>query len=122
MSRLRVPIGVVIVVLAIVGLSVGQDPAPKYKGTLPSGWKKIGLDDTQIQKIYKIQAEYRGKIDALEQKVKALREEERAEMEKVLTTAQKDRLRELRDKKDKPPDTKDAPPKDAPAKDKDKDK
>jgi hypothetical protein len=98
MKRLRVFGGVLGVAIVIGGLSFGDDPAPKYKGTLPPNWKKIGLDNDQVQRIYKIQGQYRGKIESLETQIRKLKDEERAEMEKVLTKAQKERLKEIRDK------------------------
>jgi hypothetical protein len=97
MIRLRVLFGVLAAALVICGLSLGDDPAPRARGTLPPNWKKIGLEPAQVQKIYKIQSEYRGKIEALEVQIRKLRADERAEMEKVLTKAQKDRLKELRE-------------------------
>jgi hypothetical protein len=96
-----------------------KEPDPKLKGQLPAGWKQLGLSAEQTQQIYKAQAAYKAKIDALKQQIEDLRAEEKAELEKILTKAQRDRLREIREKelpKDGPP--KDAPPKDAPAKDK----
>src|SRR5262249_54576446 len=80
-----------------------KEPPPK--GQLPPNWKKLGLTDDQVKKIYKIQTDYRVKIDDLEEKIKEFKKQERAEMEKVLTDAQKARLKELKDG-DSPPDKK----------------
>jgi Spy/CpxP family protein refolding chaperone len=85
-----------------MGDDTKKDPAPppKAKGTLPAGWRQLGLTDQQKDKIYKIEAEYRGKIDVLEQKIKELRKEQRDELVKVLTDAQKARLKEIREARD----------------------
>jgi hypothetical protein len=72
------------------------DPPPRYKGTLPANFKKIGLSAEQKTNIYKIQAVYGAKIDALTQKIAELKADERAEIDKVLTDAQKQMLRDLR--------------------------
>jgi hypothetical protein len=72
-----------------------KDPPVKLRGQLPAGWRRLGLDEKQVQAIYKIQHDYRGKIDDLEQQIKALKKQERDAMEKVLTAAQKARLKEL---------------------------
>lgn len=68
---------------------------PKVKGTLYQNWKKLGLTDDQTQKIYKIQAGYRGQISKLEGEIRDLRKKEREEAMSVLTDAQKQRLKEL---------------------------
>jgi Spy/CpxP family protein refolding chaperone len=104
MSRVRTWAGL-LAVLFLVGWLVaaddkkaGDEPkdttSPK-KGTLPTGWKKLGLSDSQTQEIYKIRSKYRAKLDELEQQLRELRQQERAEEYKVLTDAQKARLKEL---------------------------
>jgi Spy/CpxP family protein refolding chaperone len=77
-----------------------KDPDPKAKGTLRPNWKKLGLTDDQTQKIYKVQSDYRAKIDVLEQQIKDLRQQELTDQVKVLTEAQKARLKELGEFKD----------------------
>jgi Spy/CpxP family protein refolding chaperone len=76
-----------------------KDPPVKVKGTLPQGWKKLSLTDTQVQDIYKIHSKYQTKIDELAQQVRELRQEQRTEEYKVLTDAQKARLKELGEEK-----------------------
>ena len=71
-----------------------KQPA-KVRGQLYAKWKELGLTDEQKQKIYKIQSEYRARIDELERKAKELRAEERVKAQDVLTPAQKARLKEL---------------------------
>jgi hypothetical protein len=117
MSRLRPCLGLLSVAL-LVGWLVAADtktgddkkdpPDPKAKGHLRANWKKLGLSDDQEQKIYKVQGDYRAKIDALEAQVKALKDEEYAKEVEVLTDAQKARLKELDAFKDptKPDDKK----------------
>lgn len=118
------------VVMALVVFAgnwlMGQDTKPpRLRGQLYAKWRELGLTDEQKQNVYKIQAEYRGKIGELKQKISQLQREERTKAEAVLTAAQKARLRELLSgggtPKDKAPpkETKDkTPPKDKPLKDK----
>jgi hypothetical protein len=100
-----------------------DDPPPKFKGQLPAHYKQLGLAEKQIQDIYKVQATYKGKIDALMQQITDLKTMEHQDVENVLTNDQKIALAKLLvgdlPEKDKPtPATdKDKP---APATDKDK--
>jgi Spy/CpxP family protein refolding chaperone len=82
--------------LAAADEKKADSPAVKAKGTLPANWKKLGLTDDQVQKVYRIESDYREKIGVLEAQIKKLKEEQRAEMESVLTDAQKARLKEIR--------------------------
>ena len=82
-----------------------KDPPPKLKGTLPQGWGKLGLTADQKQKIYKVQADYRVKIEALERQLELTKKNRREEMEKVLTKEQMAQLRkEALPEKDKDKD------------------
>ncbi len=81
------------VLCLMLGVGVAQE---KIKGRLPPGFAKLGLSDEQKQKIYKIQAEYEAKIEALEAQIKKLREEERAQIFGVLTPQQKELYLKLR--------------------------
>jgi len=78
---------------AICVLAAAED---KVKGQLPAQYKKLGLRDDQVQKIYKIQTDYRGKGADLEKQLKELKTKEKAEVEGVLTDEQKNRLKEIR--------------------------
>ena len=89
-----------------------KQPTTKFRGQLYAKWRELGLTDEQKQRIYKIQSEYRAKIDELEKKVKELRREERSKAEEVLTAAQKARLKELLSGTPEPAKDKTAPPKD----------
>ena len=107
--------------LSGVGSRAADDPKtqPKFRGQLYAKWRELGLTDEQKQRIYKIQSEYRAKIDDLEKKVKELRQEERSKAQAVLTAAQKARLKELLSGATEPAKDKADPPKDKPpAKDK----
>jgi Spy/CpxP family protein refolding chaperone len=103
--------------LSGVGSRAAEDPKtqPKFRGQLYPKWRELGLTDDQKQRIYKIQSEYRSKIDELEKKAKELRSEERSKAAEVLTPAQKARLKELlsgtaEPTKDKAEPAKDKPP------------
>jgi TolA-binding protein len=87
MSRLRV----FLLLFALVGLCSpwveGQDkprdrePAPRMRGQLPQNWGKLGLTDEQKQKVYKVQNEFRPKIEALQRQISELRDQERKEFQ-----------------------------------------
>src|SRR5438067_9212498 len=102
--------------LSGVGSRAADDPKPatKFRGQLYAKWRELGLTDEQKQRIYKIQSEYRTKIDELEKKVKELRREERSKAEAVLTAAQKARLKELLSGTSEPLKDKAKPPEDKP--------
>ena len=126
MSRLRCALFVLGLALLAVTSTSGQDKKsdkddPKVKGTLPAHWRELGLSDDQKQKVYKVQAGYKAKIDDLEKKIKDLKAEEQEERLKVLTEDQRKKLREILagEPKDKDKDKDKAPDKDK-AKDKDK--
>ena len=93
--------------LVLSGGSIGQDnkpkeepkkdekkkdePAPKAKGVLPQNWKKLGLSDSQVQEIYKVQGKYNEEINKLEAKIKELKAAREKEEKAVLTAEQKNR-------------------------------
>lgn len=95
MTRLRLGVGVVALVVALGTLHGQEKKEPPAKGQLPPQWKKLSLSEEQTKKIYAVQTEYRGKIAELEDKVKELRKQERLDLEKVLTDGQKARLKEI---------------------------
>jgi Spy/CpxP family protein refolding chaperone len=106
MSTLRM--GAIALTLAMIGVVYSQDKKPddkkpddkkppvKLKGYLPQNWKKLGLRDDQVQKIYKIRADAKAKADELKAKLDKLKAEEKEQLEKVLTPEQLKRLREIR--------------------------
>jgi Spy/CpxP family protein refolding chaperone len=125
MNRLRWAL--LVVGLALLATSTSgqdkKDDEPKVKGKLPPHFSKLGLSDEQKDKIHKIDAAYKAKIDDLKKKLKDLEDEQREEERKVLTDQQRAKLRELllgeKPDKDKDKD-KDKPSDKDKAKDKDK--
>jgi Spy/CpxP family protein refolding chaperone len=81
----------------------GKKDDKKIKGQLPPYYKQLGLSDTQRQKVLKVRAEYKEKIDELKKKIDTLKEEQDEATEKVLTPEQVKELKRLRlkEKKDK---------------------
>jgi Spy/CpxP family protein refolding chaperone len=74
----------------------GKEPPVKLRGFLPMHFGKLGLRDDQKQAIYRIQGEYKGKIEELNRKIAQLKAEQKDAMDKVLTAEQRTRLKELR--------------------------
>lgn len=72
-----------------------EPPTQRLRGQLPANYKKLGLNDDQVQKIYRIQADYQGKVKELEDQIKKLKTQEKGDIEKVLTKAQRERLKEI---------------------------
>ena len=67
----------------------------KLKGFLPMYWKSLGLTESQKQQVYKVQAEYKKKLEALEQQIEQLKEARRKDLEAILTEQQKAELRKI---------------------------
>ena len=84
---------VAVVVLTSAGQS--QDTQPRLRGQLYPNWRRLGLDDAQVQKIYKIQADYKAKTENLEKQLASLKAEQKTAVDAVLTPAQKTKLREI---------------------------
>jgi Spy/CpxP family protein refolding chaperone len=100
MLKLRTT-AVVLVMLVGFGLFAQDTPKPPPPtGQLRNNWKKLGLTDDQVKKIYTVQTDYRGKIDALEEQIKKLKDEQFKKEVEVLSDAQKARLKELGEFKD----------------------
>jgi hypothetical protein len=80
-----------------------KDKDKKLKGQLPPYYKQLGLSDSQRQRVLKVRAEYKEKIDDLKKKIETLKEEQDEATEKVLTPEQVKELKRLRlkEKKDK---------------------
>jgi hypothetical protein len=72
-----------------------DDTPTRVKGVLPRNWSKLGLTDTQVQSIYRVQNKYNDEIDKLEAKIKELKAARDKETKDVLTTDQKKRLEEI---------------------------
>jgi hypothetical protein len=78
---------------------IGKTAPPDVTHRVPSGYSKLGLTDQQKEKLYKIQAEYYPKIQALEKQVSNLRDRREKEFESVLTAPQKRLLAEAEQQK-----------------------
>jgi peptidoglycan hydrolase CwlO-like protein len=75
---------------------VKKDESPtRVKGVLPPNWKKLGLSDSQVQDIYRVQNKHNEEIDKLEARIKELKATRDKEMRAVLTPDQKKRLDEI---------------------------
>jgi len=71
-------------------------PAPtKAKGALPPNFKQLGLTEDQRQKVMKIHASYKSKMESLNEQLSQLKSEERSELLKVLSDTQRTKLREI---------------------------
>lgn len=62
---------------------------------LPNNYGKLGLTEEQKKKIYSIQANYKTRIQRLQQELEDLRNEEVLEIQSALTEAQKTSLQEI---------------------------
>jgi hypothetical protein len=79
----------------LIGQDAKKDSGGKARGQLPQNWSKLGLSDEQKQKVYKIQTDYRERVEALEKQLADLKKKQMEEMTKVLTAAQKTQLRQI---------------------------
>lgn len=95
MIRVRLLLCVVLCALLGGGWLAGQEEKGKVRGTLPANWRKLGLSSDQVQKVYTVQGEFRGKISVLQAQIDKLKAQEKTELAKVLTPAQKERLQEI---------------------------
>jgi hypothetical protein len=73
----------------------GGKAGAKLRVQLPQNWGKIGLEESQRQRIYRIRGDAQVKIDVLEKQIEEIKTQEKKDMEAVLTAAQKARLREI---------------------------
>lgn len=73
-----------------------DDTTAKVKGRLPAYYKDI-VDAKQKEKIYTLQADFNGKIDALEEQIKKLTADRDAAVEGVLSAEQKEKLKKAKD-------------------------
>jgi len=74
-----------------------KSDATTKKGRLPANFGKLGLNDTQKDKIYAIQGSYSDQLDALEAQVAAVKAKRDHEVEGVLTEDQRKVLKNLTD-------------------------
>lgn len=73
-----------------------QAQASKLTGRLPRYFAKV-VDNEQRREIYRIQAEYVGKIEALEKQLEALRRAEMQAIVEVLSKEQWQQIQQLRE-------------------------
>lgn len=87
--------GVFSLILVAGHLYYPANAQKKISGRLPNYWNKLGLSKAQTLEIYKIQGDYKAKIDALEKQIEDLKAQERQDMVKILSDEQKGKLREI---------------------------
>src|SRR5262245_4609486 len=76
------------------GVGQGDKKDTKAKGQLRPGWKDLtDLSETQKEKIYKIQAQYKTKLADLQAQMKKLNADQLQDELNVLTESQKTELR-----------------------------
>jgi Spy/CpxP family protein refolding chaperone len=76
--------------------AASQDESSRPRGRLPNHFGKLGISDEQRTRIYAIQADYDGRIDALLAQIEELVADRDNDIDAVLTEGQRARLRELR--------------------------
>lgn len=81
--------------IVLVSGGSGAQEKTKIRGQLPSGWKALMLDKSQVLKIYTIQTDFRKKYQDLEKQMEDLKAQEKQELVKVLTEDQKKLLIKL---------------------------
>jgi len=74
-----------------------KSQAKEFRGPLPFYFGKLGLSETQKDKLYAIQDAYDEKIAALEQQIEDLKNDRDKSMETLFTPGQTLRLQELRE-------------------------
>jgi hypothetical protein len=70
----------------------GRVAPPDSTHRVPSGYARLGLTDQQKDRLYKIQADYLPKVQALQKQLDGLMAERKAKFEAVLTREQKQML------------------------------
>jgi Spy/CpxP family protein refolding chaperone len=109
-------IGATALTLALLGLARSQEkpddkkPAPQ----LPAFYKKLNLTEEQKEKIFKIRADAKKKVDALALEIKKIWTKEKADNEAVLTPEQRKLLHALRTGEKLPTETSKTPAKTKP--------
>jgi hypothetical protein len=72
-----------------------KDKAPaKIKGTLPDGWKDLGLTAAQREDVYRLNAEAKEKIDKLQEEISRVKADLTKKRLAVLTEEQRKKLRD----------------------------
>lgn len=86
---------VLIGMLALIptsGLQSQDRKSSKVRGQLPAGWGKLNLSTAQKEEIYKLNKDYKDKIDKLEEEIKKLQDELAKKRVAVLTDEQRKKL------------------------------
>jgi hypothetical protein len=69
-----------------------------FRGRLPNGWPKLGLDSKQVAKIYSVQEKFHTEIEELEHRLEELKTKQGEEMLAVLTAEQQAALKAQKEK------------------------
>ncbi|MCA9108511.1 MAG: hypothetical protein KDA52_01070 [Planctomycetaceae bacterium] len=69
----------------------------EYRGPLPAHFGKLGMSDTQKEKVYSLQESYEEQLEKLRKQIEQIEQKRDAEIETLLTPGQKLRLQELRE-------------------------
>jgi Spy/CpxP family protein refolding chaperone len=86
---------VVVLALAVAGMTAfGQEPA-KAKKSLPKNWSKLNLSATQKEQAYKLVAEHAEKVAALKKQLEEVDVQYRKSLNSLLTPDQRAKLVEL---------------------------
>jgi len=67
----------------------------KVKGQLPPGWTKLDLSASQREEIYRLNADYKQKVDKLQDEIRNLQADLARKRVAVLTDEQKKKLVDL---------------------------
>jgi cell division protein FtsB len=84
-----------LIVLSSDSLLSQEKKEGKLKGQLPQGWSKLDLTAAQKEDIYKLNAEYKAKVDKLEEEIKQLRNELARKRVAVLSDEQRKKLTDM---------------------------
>jgi len=80
---------------AITAQNDGADK--EYRGPLPAHYGKLGMSDSQKEKVYAIQDSYEAQIEKLRKQIEQIEGKREAQIATLLTPGQKLRLKELRE-------------------------
>jgi Spy/CpxP family protein refolding chaperone len=81
-----------LLLLSSDGLMSQDKKEGKLKGQLPPGWGKLELTAAQKEEIYKLNSEYKHKVDKLQEEIRTLQAELARKRVAVLTDEQKKKL------------------------------
>jgi hypothetical protein len=84
-----------LVLLSSNGLQSQEKKDVKVKGQLPQNWSKLNLTAAQKEEVYKLNRDYKEKIDKLNDEIKQLNEELTRKRVAVLTDEQRKKLLDM---------------------------